>query len=432
MGGSLGGPATPVTMKPVSRAQPIPPHRPRPGSRTSPRCPSSPRASAPSGIFWVSLAGGIALARAAATAGLRRGSGAAAAAMLQTVAVMGPARINGPLTQALSAPAIGRLHARGAGVARQVAATFAIRLTHYTILSALFIWVVLGGLDAYVGSYDRLTGWLGILPSGANAALALGMLSNVVWALVYSVLQVIVYRRALADWPDEAPAGPGAPPAVLPAGADAGPGRFDPRALALAAALATGLLLTSTAWPLLAGVSAWLVVAWVAARAGREAIPLGLALAALLAFAALTGGLLAGLGAEEAASRALRAALLVATATWLRAAAGPEGLREVFRRTLRRLHRLPAAREAGAVLDGLDAGPRLVAAGRGLLASLAAVPRRPLPIADAVIAWVAAEAVAFRAGDAPARRAAIAVRARDGALVALALAPGLALVGSLG
>ncbi len=387
----------------------------------------------PSGVFWVSLAGGIALARAAATGGLRRGTGAAAAAMLQTVAVMGPARINGPLTQALSAPLIGRLHARGAGVARQVAAAFAIRLTHYTILSALLIWVVLGGLDAYAGSYDTLTGWLGFLPSGADAALALGMLSNVVWAAVYSVLQVIVYRRALAEWPDAATSATAtaAPPAAAtPAGT--GSGRFDPRALALAAVLATALLLSSTAWPLLAGVTVWLAFAWAVTRAGREAVPLGLALAAMLAFTALTGTLLAGLGAEEALSRAARAALLVATATWLRAAAGPEGLREVFRRTLYRLRRLPAAREAGAVLDSLDAGPRLLAAGRGLVASLAAVPRRPLPIADAVIAWVAAEAATFRTGDAAARRALVSVRARDGALVALALAPGLVLVGGLG
>ena len=37
--------------------------------------------------------------------------------MLQTVAVMGPARINAPLTQALTAPMLGALHRRGTGVA---------------------------------------------------------------------------------------------------------------------------------------------------------------------------------------------------------------------------------------------------------------------------------------------------------------------------
>ena len=66
--------------------------------------------AAPSMQFWIALAGGIALARTAALKGLRIGYGASAAAMLQTVAVMGPARVNGPLTQALTAPMLGALH----------------------------------------------------------------------------------------------------------------------------------------------------------------------------------------------------------------------------------------------------------------------------------------------------------------------------------
>ena len=68
--------------------------------------------AAPSMQFWIALAGGIALARAAALRGLRAGYGASGAAMLQTVAVMGPARVNGPLTQALTAPLLGTLHRR--------------------------------------------------------------------------------------------------------------------------------------------------------------------------------------------------------------------------------------------------------------------------------------------------------------------------------
>src|SRR5215212_6827225 len=67
--------------------------------------------AAPGGQFWLALGGGVALARAAALRGAATGYGAAAAALLQSVAVMGPARINGPLTQALNAPVLGRLHA---------------------------------------------------------------------------------------------------------------------------------------------------------------------------------------------------------------------------------------------------------------------------------------------------------------------------------
>src|SRR4051795_9705544 len=44
--------------------------------------------AAPSGQFWLALGGGMALARAAALRGAATGYGAAAAAMLQTVAVM--------------------------------------------------------------------------------------------------------------------------------------------------------------------------------------------------------------------------------------------------------------------------------------------------------------------------------------------------------
>jgi hypothetical protein len=70
--------------------------------------------AAPSLPFFFALGGGMALARTAARCGARAGYGAALAAMLQTVAVMGPARINNPLTQAITAPAMGRLQARGA------------------------------------------------------------------------------------------------------------------------------------------------------------------------------------------------------------------------------------------------------------------------------------------------------------------------------
>jgi hypothetical protein len=381
--------------------------------------------AAPSAQFWIALAGGVALARAAARSGLRAGYGASLAAMLQTVAIMGPARVNPPLTQALTAPMLGRMHQRGVAPPLQIVACFAIRIAHYAALTALLIWVVLGGLDAYAGSYDAVTGWLGVLPEGERGALLVTAIVNVGWAAFFSVVQVLVYRRALAGWParEEVEAHASAPGA----GADRGPGRFDPRAITLAAALAFGLLLSGTAWSLLAGVAVWLAVAWLVSRPDRDAVPLGLALTALLAAGALTGALLAGLGVEEALRRGTRAALLVLVATWLRAAAGPAGLRETFRRALWRVRCLPPAREAAAMLDRLDSGPRLVAAGRSLVAGLGPVEKRPLLVADAVLRWVAAEAAGFRASSARARTR-LAAAPRDGVLVALAVAPALALV----
>ena len=70
-------------------------------------------AAAPAGGFWIALAGGVALARVAERRGARLGFGASAAAMLETVAIIGPARFGVPLTQALTAPMLGRLEARG-------------------------------------------------------------------------------------------------------------------------------------------------------------------------------------------------------------------------------------------------------------------------------------------------------------------------------
>ena len=379
--------------------------------------------AAPSAQFWLALAGGIGLARVAALKGARTGYGASAAAMLQTVAVMGPARVNGPLTQALTAPLLGALHRRATPLPAQVVACFTIRLAHYTVLTAALVWIILGGVDAYVGSYDALTGWLGLLPEGQRGAVIVTVVLNVGLAAFYSVTQVIVYRWALTSWPEPAPAV--AAPAAG-AGEDRGSARFDPRAITLAAALAFALLLSGTQWALLASVAAWLALAWAVSRADPEALALGLALTAVLTLGAVIASLVAGLGVDEALRRGSRAGLLVLVATWLRAAAGPAGLRETFRRALWRVRRLPPAREASEILDGLDSGSRLIASGRTLVDALAPVDKRPLPVAGVVRDWVAAEAAGFRAGQA-AGRARLSVAPRDGLLVALAVAPALTL-----
>jgi hypothetical protein len=383
--------------------------------------------AAPSAQFWLALGGGIAIARAACERGARTGFGASLAAMLQTVAVMGPTRINAPLTQAMTAPMMGRLEARGVRPVTEFAACLMLRLVHYAVLLAVFIYVVLGGLDAFTGSFHTLTGWLGFVPQGPEAALAVTAIGNVLWAIFFSVVQVAVYRRALGDWPDVPVAEEPPDAAAAAAEPDAVTGRFDPRAVVLAALVATVLLLASTSWPMLIGVTAWLVPAWLLARPDREAIPLGLALAGMLAFAALTGGLLGGAGLELTLRRTLRAVLLVAVATWMRAAARPDGLRETFRRALHRLRRIPAIPEATELLEGLDTGPRMIAAARAAAARFEEVELKPAALADTVIAWVAAESATYRPA-AVASRVPLRVRAPDGVLVAFTLLPALALV----
>jgi hypothetical protein len=138
--------------------------------------------------------------------------------------------------------------------------------------------------------------------------------------------------------------------------------------------------------------------------------------------------MLGGLGLDEALARAARACLLVLVATWLRAAAGAAGLREVSRRMLGRLRRLPSTREAAIVMDHLGTGRQLGSAARSVMGALRTVEHKPIPVLDAVLGWVAAESRRFRPGAAePPPR--LRVRAADLALVVLAVAPAAALVG---
>ena len=155
--------------------------------------------AAPTGGFWLALAGGVALARVAERRGARLGFGASAAAMLETVAIIGPARIGIPLTQAATAPMLGRLEARGWAAPSQVLACAAIRLVHNTATTAFFIWVITGGLDAYAGTYDALGRRVG-LDVGTADALVLTAIGLLAWSAFASTVQVLVYRRGLRLW----------------------------------------------------------------------------------------------------------------------------------------------------------------------------------------------------------------------------------------
>jgi hypothetical protein len=386
--------------------------------------------AAPTGGFWIALAGGVALARVAERRGARLGFGASAAAMLETVAIIGPARFGVPLTQALTAPMLGRLHARGIGFWPQLAACALVRLIHNAATTAFFIWVIAGGLDAYAGTYDAIGRRVGI-EVGTADALVLTAVSLLAWAFFASTVQVLVYRRGLRAWPpddsiEERPDPGWSGKVAISATKPGHPGRFDPRAVVLSAVVAFALLLGSTEWAFLAAMTAWLALAWWAARADREPLRAGAAFAAVLAGGAFVFALGGSLGVDAALRRALRAALLVLTATWLRAAAGSAGLREVSRRALHRLRRIPSAPEASSVLDGIDSEGRLGNAARGLIERLNETRKRPSDLLDAVLTWVVREAGEFR----PAARAqALSLDARpaDYLLIASTLAPFLAI-----
>lgn len=377
----------------------------------------------PSIGFWVALGGGVAVARAGARRGPRWGYGASVAAMLQTVALIGPARIGVPLTQALTAPLLGVLEARGATVAWQMLVCGTIRLFQNALTGAFVILVLTGGFDVYLDTYDSIAGWMPLLPEGQTAAIVAILAGLVGWAVFASVVQVLVYRRGLHAWPTEDPLHVHVDDE---AAGEPRRGRFDPRAVVLSAAIAFTVLLASISWPVLAAVAVWLLVAALTCRGDREVVRTGALLALALASAVFLATMLGGLGLEEALARATRAGLLVAVATWLRAAAGAAGLREVSRRGLGRLRRLPSAREAALVMDDLGTGRQLGTAARSVLAALGTVERRPIPVLDAVLGWVAEESRRFRPGvvEPPLR---LRIRPPDAVLVALAIAPAAAL-----
>lgn len=351
---------------------------------------------APGGQFFLALGGGVALARTAFTDGLRTSYGASVASMVQTVALIGPARFNAPLTQALNAPVIGWLQARGASIAARLAACLSIRLVHYALLNVIFVAIIFGGLDEYVATYDKFTrfvenvlslpvpGDVRFFPHGQTAAILLTIVGAVFYGLAFSTIQVLVCDRALRSWP------PGREPALVPG--PVAPER--PRRVfgaPVVVAVAWAVMLLRLEWTVLAAVAVGLLLATFltsARRAGRTTWTIGLVLAATLAVGALVPAVLGAVDWEPAGQRAIRGALLVLTATWARAYAGADGLREFARRLL--------WGQARRIVEGLESDARLRPAADDLIERVGKVDMQPAPLADALTAWVAAEARAYR------------------------------------
>jgi hypothetical protein len=384
---------------------------------------------APSGAFWLALAGGAAVAREAAQRGIRAGYASSAAAMLQTVAMVGPLRLSGPATQALSAPLLGSMHARGRRWSSMFAVCAAIRLALYAALTSITVLVLLGPAG-FAGSYEATLGRLPLMPQGLAGALLFTAITQLVAAVFFSTIQVGLYRRALSAWPEP---GPSEQRHIAAAPSEAERAGADPRAVLAAAAVVTAVLLFTHAWVVLGAVAVWLAGAAVLARHGdRDVVKIGLMLAALLAAGTLIGSLVGGLGINEAASRTVRAGLLVLVATWMRAAASSAGLREAFRRGLLALRRLPGAADAADLLGELDSGRLLAGSAASLQERLRGVRHRPLPVADAVMQWAAHEAHAVTPGGAPATTTVLRVRLRDATLAVSVLLPAAALLAAVG
>jgi hypothetical protein len=290
--------------------------------------------------------------------------------------------------------------------------------------------LVLLGPTGFAGSFDATLGRLPLMPQGLAGALLVTAITQFVAAVFFSTIQVGLYRRALGAWPEPGLAEQrqitAAPSAVERAGAD-------PRAVLAAAAVVTAVLLFTHAWVVLGAVAIWLAGAAVLARHGdRDVVRIGVLLAALLAAGTLIGSIVGGLGIDEAASRTLRAGLLVLVATWMRAAASSAGLREAFRRGLLHLRRVPGAADAAHLLGELDTGSLLAGSAASLQGRLRGVPHRPLPVADAVLQWAAHEAHAVMPGGATVATTVLRVRLRDATLAVSLLLPAAALLAVVG
>ena len=346
---------------------------------------------APPLAFPLSLAGGVALARAGSEASIRCAYGVAAAAVIETIAIAGPNRLGGPVTQAATAPLLGRMGMRDRAAWQRVLACAGIRFSYNLFTTVFFILVLAGGLDRYAQAYDRIAGALS-LPEGPAASLWLTAAALLGWALVAASIQVVTFERALKVWP----AASTAAAKHVPRRVDVLPKRFDPRAVALTASLGFSILLLPVSWPVLSASALWLGGVWALSRAERAPLRAGVSLAVLLALLAFVFAVIGAQGAPKSLELAARAGLLVLVATWLRAATGDRGFREVARRALWRLRRIPAAAETGAVLGELGTQIGVGSAARDLAVVARAGRRTPRGALEAILVWVATEADRFR------------------------------------
>ena len=177
----------------------------------------------PTAGFWIALAGASRWRASGSSAGRGSGYGASIAAMLQTVAIMGPVSFGVPLTQALTAPCWDASKHAADRLTAQILACAAIRLAQNAVFVAFVVLVLAGGIDAYTDTYDSIASWMPLLPEGTEAALIVTGVSLLVWAAFASTVQVLVYHRGLHRWPRE--------PSHAPRDADAGGAARQPPAL---------------------------------------------------------------------------------------------------------------------------------------------------------------------------------------------------------
>ena len=175
--------------------------------------------------------------------------------MLQTIAIMGPPRVSVPLTQAVTAPLLGRMEARGRGTVAAGAGRRSRSARSRTRRRSSSTSSSSSGSTRTPAATTSCSAWLPFVPEGQTGALVSAAIGarrvggrgeHRPGARLPPRAAALAGRRAGARRPSRTSrAATGA--ARCPSGA-----RFDPRAVVLAAVVAFAILLTGTWWPMLA------------------------------------------------------------------------------------------------------------------------------------------------------------------------------------
>ena len=174
------------------------------------------------GGFVVAFFGALPLALLAHRRGLKAGVVGASAALGLLFALGGTAGLSESVPHALSGPLMGALLRGGGGLVPCALTGIGVRLLYYPPVFFLYVYLILGGVDAFTetsGSLlellDRHLGVLGVSLQSVGA-IGLFLVFLVVWSVVAGVLQALVVRFFIRRVTGSLPASGGTQPPVTP------------------------------------------------------------------------------------------------------------------------------------------------------------------------------------------------------------------------
>jgi hypothetical protein len=164
------------------------------------------------GGFVVAFFGAVPLALLAYRHGLMAGAVGASAALVVLFALGGSVGLSDSVPHAVSGPLMGALIRNGSGWVSCALAGLGVRLLYYPPVFFFYVYLVLGGVEAFaeaskslLGFLDQYLGVLGISLQGVGA-IGLFLVFLVVWSAVAGILQSLVVsfflRRVTGSLPE--------------------------------------------------------------------------------------------------------------------------------------------------------------------------------------------------------------------------------------